>query len=79
MDQIGVTMGYMSQAIATQAGIMGFRDSFLIIGVLFLGCLLPAWFMPHVAPGAEPQSTRPMHAPAVSKARLESELLIAAD
>ncbi|MEJ2131086.1 MAG: MFS transporter, partial [Gammaproteobacteria bacterium] len=52
MEQIGVAMGYLGQAIATQAGVMGFRDSFLIIGVLFLACLIPAAFMPRDVPGA---------------------------
>ena len=56
MEQIGVAMGYLSQAVAAQAGIMGFRDSFLIVGVLFVACLIPAWFMPRDVPGGAPQS-----------------------
>lgn len=76
MEQIGVAMGYLSQAVATQAGVMGFRDSFLIIGVLFLACLIPAWFMPSDVPGVTQQSA-PRQPPRISKEELEPERLAA--
>ena len=75
VEQIGVSMGYLSQAIATQAGIMGFRDSFLIVGVLFLACLIPAWFMPGDVPDVTPESARPPKPRSVSAEELRSELL----
>ena len=56
---------------------MGFRDSFLIVGVLFLACLIPAWFMPRDIPGTVPQSAEPLQLRSVSKEKFESELLAA--
>ncbi|MFV2089972.1 MAG: DHA2 family efflux MFS transporter permease subunit, partial [Pseudomonadales bacterium] len=69
VEELAVSAGYMAQAVATEAGVMGFRDSFMIIGVLFLACLIPAWFMPHGVPGGQEQPARPPPAVRLSNAK----------
>lgn len=39
------TYRFFSRMIAAQASVMGFRESFLFVAVLFFAALLPAWFM----------------------------------
>lgn len=36
---------FLSRMIEAQAGILGYRESFLFVGVVFLAALVPAWFM----------------------------------
>ncbi|CCG42227.1 DHA2 family efflux MFS transporter permease subunit [Magnetospirillum molischianum] len=36
---------FLSSMIAAQASVMGFRDSFLLVGVIFFVALVPAWLM----------------------------------
>jgi hypothetical protein len=36
---------FLSQMIAAQGSVMGFRQSFLLVAAIFLSALLPAWFM----------------------------------
>jgi hypothetical protein len=36
---------FLSRMIEAQAGVLGYRESFLLVGVLFFAALLPAWFM----------------------------------
>ena len=36
---------FFSEMIAAQARTMGFRESFLLVAVVFLVAVLPAWFM----------------------------------
>lgn len=77
MEQMGVAMGYLSRSVATAAGIMGFRDSFMIVGVLFLACLIPSWFMPDYVVGAAPQTVRPPQPPGIPDDASKSDLLAA--
>ena len=36
---------FLSRMIEAQAGVMGFRESFLFVAVIFFAALLPAWYM----------------------------------
>jgi len=36
---------FFSRMIAAQASVMGFRESFLFVAVIFFAALIPAWFM----------------------------------
>jgi len=37
--------GFYSRIISAQAQVMGFRESFLVVAVIFTAALIPAWFM----------------------------------
>ncbi len=37
--------GFLSRMIAAQANVMGFRESFLFVAVIFFAALIPAWLM----------------------------------
>ena len=51
VDNIAVAMRnkeayrFLSRMIAAQAGVMGFRESFLFVAVVFFVALIPAWYM----------------------------------
>ena len=42
---------FLGRVIYAQAYTMGFRDSFVIIGLVFTLALIPAWIMGRVRPG----------------------------
>ena len=43
---------YLGRVIYAQAYTMGFRDTFVIIGLVFTLALIPAWIMGRVKPAA---------------------------
>ena len=49
--QAAGAMNYLGRLIYAQAYTMGFRDSFLVVGVIFVFALIPAWVMGRAKPG----------------------------
>jgi EmrB/QacA subfamily drug resistance transporter len=49
--QAAGAMNYLSKLIYAQAYTMGFRDSFLVVAMIFVFALIPAWLMGRNQPG----------------------------
>jgi hypothetical protein len=54
--QSAAALHHLGKVVYAQASTLGFRDSFLVCGVIFTIALVPAWIMG-------------MHRPAVARAR----------
>ncbi len=50
--QAAGAMNYLGKLIYAQAYTMGFRDSFLVVGMIFVFALVPAWLMGRARPQA---------------------------
>ncbi len=48
--QAAGAMNYLGKVIYAQAYTMGFRDSFLVVGLVFMFALIPAWIMGRTKP-----------------------------
>jgi len=43
--QVPLALNHLGRVIEAQANTMGFQDGFLLIGIVFLGALVPAWIL----------------------------------
>ena len=43
-------LAFLSRAINQQAAVLAYRDGFLVVGLLFLISVVPAWYMPRIDP-----------------------------
>jgi MFS transporter, DHA2 family, multidrug resistance protein len=57
-----VALNYLGKVIHAQAYTMGFRDSFLLVGIVYVLAIIPAWIMSRT--GAESPPAKP--APSMS-------------
>lgn len=53
--QTSGALHFLGRVVYAQAYTMGFRDSFLIVAVVFTFALIPAWIMGRARPGAQAQ------------------------
>ena len=44
--------GFLDRLVTAQGSMLGFRDIFLVVSLVFFACLIPALFLDHRVPGS---------------------------